>query len=430
MNRQPSTPPPSGNGEEITSFQTPSVRKDSSHSHILKSKKDHKLLFTPQTPCLPNRSNEYQFPMSPQTSKKTDNYIDLFPKSRSTDALRTPELTPRNQNRKIDALEGNSRTSAPLFQHSKVQDESHRLLDFSKGFKMESSDELLSASSSEETDEESKMKINDLSNQIAKSIPSLQSPRTPPNQIMDDAYLEQKFGIEKCEFTELENLKETFDDLNRNRRTTQNPFASGYRIDKNKKKPDYSRLESEIELVYHATGQKFYVKMPESSQKIKPKKLNFDDIETDMYSPENLKTPGPSQSRQNVMSIKGLLNDDNELKRMAYLEEDKEDIKYGVKREPVRNPFITKRVVSPPPFSTFHDKGENVNSISKNNNLSRVEGVRRRCLNSSFQSRSDQGDNASVMNSIEYINMTTGERVVKNMDEDQREIKPKKLTFD
>lgn len=416
MNRQPSTPPPSGNGEETNPFQTPSLRKDNSHSYTLKSKKDHKLLFTPQTPCLPSRNHDYQLPMSPQTTKKIDNYIDVFPKSKSTDALRTPELTPRNQYRKVDVSERNSKIAAPLFQSSK-EEESRRLLDFSKGFKMNDSDEFLSTSSSEETDEESKMKINDLSNQISKSMPNLEIPSTPPNQIMDETYLEEKFGIERCEFTELENLKETFEDLNRNKRVIHNPFVSGYKINKDKKKPDYTRLENEIELVYHATGQKFFVKMPEDSKKIKPRRLNFDDTEMDMYSPQNLKTPGPSSSRKNIMSIQGLLNDDNELTRLANLEDDRKDIKYGVKREHVPNPFITKNG-----SGRFFENERAFSSKEKNKG-----GVRRKSSNS-FQEKG--GINETAMKSMEFINMTTGDRRVENMDEEQQGIKPRRLRFD
>lgn len=117
------------------------------------------------------------------------------------------------------------------------------------------------------------------------------------------------------------------------------------------------------------------------------------------------------------MSIQGLLNDDNELTRLANLEDDRKDIKYGVKREHVPNPFITKNG-----SGRFFDNERAFSSKEKNKG-----GVRRKSLNS-FQEKG--GINETAMKSIEYINMTTGDRRVENMDEEQQGIKPRRLRFD
>lgn len=237
--------------------------------------------------------------------------------------------------------------------------------------------------------------------ELENSKQELIAPSTPPMQIMDDEYIKTKFGIEKCAFPDLLDLDDSKEKLSE-ARTLKNPFvisrsSSPERISKpvHKSKASSARFENEMELVYHATGDKFFVRLSEDSRRIKPKKLDFSSVLEEERREQELLLKTPQNN--NRMSIKGLLNSyDAEENMDAGADADIEDIgginDPGVSYEKIHNPF----------------KGKIQESIR---NVPEFKGM-------------------EELKEIEYINQTTGDRVRERMDEDQLRVKPKKLNFD
>lgn len=524
-NRQPSTPPPMENEQANPFFTTPQVkahsktpsnidtitsqhnyhhRKNSTGSTTSSSNaktsniknKPNSLLFTPQTPYVNNNNDGYShlLPLSPQTSTKKNQPIEIFNRQREQyhqqqqqlqqqtpsnishiNPLRTPETTPRHVTRKRDVNDlsfiqntgtgdhvklghpifqttpstvGSGRnsnfkkTTYPLPNNSANKDKTN-LLEFRSAIKIqveqdenENSDldvemkdstlssikkrfdvlnsdyenekerMLMNYTSSEcDSDEDAKQPTESLRRRLnitsefisnEKKLNIVKTPVTPPRQIMNDSFIFEKFGIEKCKYTDIssDDLEEIERDL-KNRKNFSNPFQLSEIP--SKVKTNFSpRYENEIEMVYHATGEKFFVPLSEDGKRIKPKKLNFDAFKrsNEISHDDLLQTP-PRSSNNNKMSIKGLLNDENE----RFFEDeddydDNEDVVNGVKRKRIVNPFKGTSQIQ---------KGK----LGKCENVTGNEN----------------------MQQIEYLNQTTGKHLIEEMDEDQLRIKPKKLDF-
>ncbi|KAG0680754.1 kinase-regulated stress-responsive transcription factor skn7 [Pichia californica] len=285
---------------------------------------------------------------------------------------------------------------------------------------------LMNYNSSEyDSDEENQQILNSKSNSLRRKLKEeeeeeeeeeniLKSPMTPPMQIMNDDYIMKKFNIEKNKFKlnkfedERLELEEVRNDL-KNIKKFPNPFFSYNEKDNFNKRTDKNsfnkRFLNEIEMVYHATGEKFYVELSEEGKKIQPKRLNFEEfknLDANYSSSGNnnnnnnnnnskinlLQTPPMSSNHK--MSIKGLLN---------YESEDKYEDEYeGIKHEKIKNPFKGK-----------FDK-KNIEDNNNNNNHMKMNLI---------------DDNGKM----EFLNQTTGKHIVEEMDEDQLRIKPKKLDF-
>jgi hypothetical protein len=453
------------------------------NSHTLKhhkkfEKSTSNVLFTPQTPCINNNDDELPsnlLPLSPQTTTKKNNaIIDVFGKQNQPtkifNPLRTPETTPRHFYRKRDTIElinlegsstamfskinqplfptaqsniGSGRTLPQLNRKDSSNSQSSRkgLLEFRSSIKInveeeeednekneedinkekkDSTDvnkvrnspyftakekELMNYSSSEYDSDEEKNKATNLLQSkinISGSFTKSNSPSTPPNQIITDELIMEKFGIEKCQFDFLEDLNETKLDLQNKYQTNKinNPFikrSDSFKISKiQKKKATFNpRFENEIEMVYHATGEKFFVQLSDEAKKVKPKKLNFDefkdldlDSDIDIESNDLLKTP--TLNEHNKMSIRGLLNYD------GHNRESNEKIgtilAEGIRKEKIHNPFKTQ------------------------NNL--------------LDPNLKKGILKQDIHEIEFINQTTGEKIIEKMDDEQLRIRPRKLNFD
>lgn len=265
-------------------------------------------------------------------------------------------------------------------------------------------------SSESESDEDNKEKTDLLRRRLniagagmsEESLSNAKGPITPPMQIMDESFILEKFGNEKCKFEDIEDPEDVQKDL-KNRVKYSSPFlVSAGKIEKAQKKKSIfnPRFENEIEMVYHATGEKFYVGLSEEGKKIKPKKLNFEEFRRlGIGSSEDLlRTPPMSSSHK--MSIKGLLNHDEDESIPSEDEDNRAAEEEGVRHEKIENPFRTK-------FAT-----------EKDNHRTRY----------TVDQRSD-GTGNKEMHNIEYVNQTTGRHIVEEMDDEQLRIKPKRLDF-
>lgn len=407
------------------------------------------VLFTPQTPCVSSSYDDEYYnskllPLSPQTSKKNNPTIDVFNRhsENAVNPLRTPETTPRHFHRKRDTNESlnlDSLTNKTLFTNSRrtgstyLESTKRGLLEFRSSIKIniekgkevyaeedDGEDEeevkteedkirddreevLMNYSSSEyDSDEEKNRRLNILKrkiNFVAEYKEDKTFPVTPPNQIMTEELILKKYGVEKCKFAELgEDLKEVNNDLNHNKfegRKILNPFikqkkgGDGNNGNVGKKVKFNPRFENEIEMVYNPTGEKFFVKLSETGQKIRPKRLNFDEfnyLEEDNEK-ELLKTP--EFQSENKMSIRGLLN-----------HEDCDDgviLEEGVRFEKIHNPF----------------RGNNSNTTSNSNNGGKAgtKGMK-------------------GLQELEMINHTTGQRRTEQVEEEDMVLQPRKLTFE
>lgn len=508
--RQPSTPPPLEDEPSNPFFATPQVNTTSKSlqssdscttnqcigeggsnnatSLGVKSRKKEKhnaVLFTPQTPYLPN-NDEYPtnlLPMSPQTTtKKSYQFTDIISRQQQHkhfDPLRTPETTPRHFHRKRDisdsiCLEGHSRLNYPLFpstqptvgtgrrvkEHLRTPSNNSDyardgVLEFGSAFKIsveeEEEDEdneeqkreaispnehvsakynklvrkvdfsgsecnyedkeraLMNYTSSEcDSDEESTrtIKMNILKRKLA--IPSEDTyenktlgnlPVTPPNQLIDDNYIDN-IGIEKNRFFQSNDLAETVRDLNKRFKIdrSSNPFIQGkdefQTVTHDKGFRPNPRYENEIEMVYHATGEKFFVPLSEEGKKFKPKRLNFGEFQglgmLGTGSKDTADDLPATPVQRNKMSIERLLNREA---RDADASSWDDSIAHGVRHEKISNPFVGD-------FPTRKQESKHGSGVGK-------EGVK-----------------------IDYINQSTGQHIVENMDEEQLMIKPRKLNFD
>lgn len=236
-----------------------------------------------------------------------------------------------------------------------------------------------------------------------EDLTTVKGPVTPPMQIMNEKYVLEKFGTERCKFSDSDDLEDIQKDL-KNRMKYASPFlVSEGKIEKTqsqKKKSVFNpRLENEIEMVYHATGEKFYVGLSEEGKQIKPKRLNFDEFKglDIMAGEELLQTPPMSSSHK--MSIRGLLNYEDEPVRSdeegGSVEEEE-----GIRHEKIENPFLRK-------FSAGQE--------------SRPRDV-------GAKPHGDTGSKGEL-HQIEYVNHTTGRHIIEDMDEEQFRIKPKRLDF-
>lgn len=434
-----------------------SSNKSRNHNNT-NNKNNNTILFTPQTPYL-NNDDEFSsnlLPLSPQTTtKKNNSMIDIFNKQRilDIDPLRTPETTPRHFKRSKELLLSSSSSSIindddsklghPLFQitpstvgsgrknrksnssivSNRKNSDFKNLLDFRSSIKIqleqdddgdikmnndnEKERELMNYSSSEcDSDDNSKQNTDLLRKKLniydEFNNNKFNEPKTPPMQIMNDEFIIKKFGVEKLKFQQNKSLEQELDEVRedlRNCKKFPNPFLiDDNNYNESKEKINFNpRYENEIEMIYHGTGEKFFVKLSEEGKKIKPKKLNFDEFRsTNIKNHELLQTPPLSSNRK--MSIRGLLNYDNNNEYYGDNDDDYDDKydvksieKEGVRHEKIKNPFVGKFPI------------KNVNNKS-NKNIDEIQ-------------------------KIEFLNQTTGKHIVEDMDEDQVRIKPKKLDF-
>ena len=235
-----------------------------------------------------------------------------------------------------------------------------------------------------------------------EDLTNIKVPITPPMQIMDESFVLEKFGNERCKFAELEDPEDIQKDL-KNRVRYSSPFlVSTGKVEKAQKKKSTSnpRFENEIEMVYHATGEKFYVGLSDEGKKIKPKKLNFEEFKGLGIgnSEELLRTPPMSSSHK--MSIKGLLNHDEDKYSSSDDEERQVVEEEGVRHEKIANPFRGN-------FASGKDNHRRRYSVAEQSGVA---------VN-------------KEMHNIEYVNQTTGRHVVEEMDDEQLRIKPKRLDF-
>lgn len=392
------------------------------------------VFFTPETPCLGNGNEEYNLPMSPQTTSKknTHGMIDIFNNNKKpVNHLRTPETTPRHFNRKRDLIEYETEYHRGInkvanstigvgrsprknrINSSNLLNNKMNLLDFQSYIKIDMEIDEEDEEEEDEKEEEELARENRLMNynssddednsmNTLKRKLIIEEPfTTPPLQIMDDKRIIEQLGNEQLNYEDDEGIEEIRKDLrdvykNKNRFLAINPFLNQDRksekiIEENKSKFKESRFENEIEMVYHATGEKFFVEMDKESKMIKPKKLSFEEETIGEFSGDKeigLKTP-TNNNRHYKMSINGLLN--------AYEgsydgigesdQEEYEDDRSLIKHEKIDNPFIVNR-------------GSNKDQVH-------MKG----------------------MKEIEYINQSSGKRVVEKMDEEQVRIQPRKLDF-
>lgn len=474
-------------------FQSSHHRGHSFNNHKnRKNDKSSIMLFTPQTPQITRNDDEYSsnlLPLSPQTStKKSHGIIDVFTRQNNINQqqmlginhLRTPERTPRHFGRKPNSLdsvypEDSKKLQHPLFQTApstigsgrsprthfrtsstesdhqrknilqfrssiKIQieeeeeeEEDDDMMDYEakkeiirkkegnmirkvnfmdlNGYSEDKEKELMNYTSSEcESDEENTKKLNLLKRKLSIQYSNFSGdesgnmiePTTPPRQIMDDEFIYEKLGVERPKFGDFEDIEGVQKDLQnsiKNKRQS-NPFLendSPAAENVKRKKLFDPRFENEIEMIYHVTGEKFFVPLSEEGKKFKPKKLIFDEFknsENEVTNIDLLQTP--PMSRHHKMSIRGLLNESRESgEEREYA--DSMHIDEGVRYEKIKNPF--------------------------RGNFARVTSER-----SSSSSSSSYKDKGSLKK-IEYINQTTGERIVEDMDEEQIQIKPRKLNF-
>lgn len=448
MSRQPSTPPPMEDEAYNPFFQTPHKGSSGSNtgnvtiinSHSIKSKKyekNHTMLFTPQTPCVQGSEEDFPcslLPMSPQTTThKSHATLDVFnTKKNSMNPLRTPETTPRYRKWEVSdsALEGSSllpftpgpRKREGLLECRARYNEEHKiepkkLLDFGKSSLMKcedysnKEDELMNYNSSEyESEEDSQTKLlqEKLKIQLDCNEDPTKDPQTPRHQIGSDDII-RRLGEEKLKFPELNKV----DDIVVHK-SIKNPFIVdkvGKKTTNRKIRTDHnSRFDKELELVYHSTGEKFYVQLSEEAQRIKPKKLSFSEFKrvSDKFDPTVVSTPVEeidflqTPQRGNKMSIKGLLNYDGSTD--ADTEESEDEVPKGVNHEKIANPFRGE-------FSSCHEF-----PIEKFSDYLHVQR--------------HEGRDKYIAGEIEYVNHHTGEHKVEKLSRDVSPIRPRKLNFD
>ena len=440
-----------------------------------KNYQNNSVLFTPTTPYVNNNGNndnEDLLPLSPQTNTKKGNHhmIDNINKNKQkVHLLRTPEATPRHHHRKRDTIEsiyfdsnthngnynklfgvnnvnnvGTGRNFGSCInehenEHHNNENRKMGILEFRNSIKIQvEEDEEDEEEEEEEEEDEEQIKEQRLMNYASSECDSdeelrerqsleLQSkmnivnnnksicPSTPPRQIINDEYIRHQHGVERCEFPELLDFNDTNKDLNLlKRKKFDNPFiGSRKRSNKGLIEEEYSKFEKGIELVYHPTGEKFFIESNFNGEDLmKPKKLEFEEIGKE----DLLHTP--TMTNRHKMSIRGLLNNERD-------NEEEEDVE-------LKGLGLKGSSGSSGSGDSDNRKGSII--ISEGVKYEKVKnpfqlGIEERNKRSEDETRKEVKEIKDIKE-IEYVNHRTGEHFKESMDEEQLRIKPKKLRFD
>lgn len=387
MEKVPSTPPP----QQRFTLETPSTPLVPQHAQFL----------TPQT--VKTHSKRVLSSEIPVPSDLTHHHL-----------LGTPETTPRK--RQIDSGKNAHHILFPISQSTVgtgrrysnnaaantnhfISNRTTGLLDLKSTIKIEigeeeeeeeeeddDDEELMNYSSSDEQSNalEIKRKLN-LNSQVPATITE---PCTPPSQIIDDEFI-MNMNIETCH--DSDELEDVANDINKSTPNLINPFSSDHSSRLRKQQPNDPRFTNEIEMIYHSTGEHFWVPQDNLGLNIKP---------TNLLSKLTNVIDSPLKSRDFDMS---------NLLRTPKLQQDKSLIDDLNSTDEDEKDLIQQEVESTP------------SAIKSENNIPNP-----------FNSHAPQPPRTprklGVLRRVEYINQSSGDKREIDLNEDEM-IKPKRLNF-
>lgn len=252
-----------------------------------------------------------------------------------------------------------------------------------RSVKVNREEELIDYSSDDETPAEGLRKVSKRLrfDDTQRAEESKSEPVTPPGQITTKDYAYKKYIEERSGLSETE-----CDDFwKSNDEPLKNPFVGHFKRERRPVPKEYARFENEMELVNTRTGKHIIRPLDKYQREIKPKRLFLEELsgfEDTPATPQNNVEP-------TIPKLHPFFND----VEMEDEEEEEED--EPIKNEPIFNPFKGHKNRS---------IGGRISKKTKNNQRRKVE--------------------------IEYINHSTGERVIRKMTSEEMAIKPKKLNFD
>lgn len=255
-----------------------------------------------ETPSTPQAAGLGLFP-TPQTVKRTAKRV--FSHQSQHDAteeadttLDTPESTPRKKmdlgkptlfalgpstvgkGRRYSNQQYNSVEMHPHAHNAHYYGKSSRLIGIKNSIRLEIDEE-------EEEEDDDDMKFtsaNDITmtpkkihfdDDLSCSTPHqpsfVEEPFTPPTQIMDEEFISQ-MNIETC--NDSDDVCDVQRDVNLATPQHNNPFASTpTMVPPQTPKVANPRYEAEIEMVYHATGERFFIPQDHMGLNLRPKNL-------------------------------------------------------------------------------------------------------------------------------------------------------------
>lgn len=373
----PSTPLIPQNGQ----FPTPQTLKTHSKrvlsTDIPSSGDHHNLLGTPETTPR-KRQND--------SAAKSLNHV-LFPISHSTVGTGRRYSSNANQaypNRTTGLLDLKSSIKVEIDEEEEEEEEEEG----------ENEEELMNYSSSDEhSNIEIKRKLNLNSEKQQLQQQQQQQPCTPPNQIIDDKFI-MNMNIETCH--DSDDLEDVKNDINKSTPNLINPFLNDHHSKAINEESDLNpRFSNEIEMIYHSTGDHFWIPQDNLGLNIKPTNL-INKLTNVIESPLNSK----GFDMSNLLRTPKLQQDKSLMDDLNSTDEDEKD--------------LIPQVIEQEEFET-----ETINNLKSeipnpfNSNTTKPPRTPRKL---------------GVLRRVEYINQSSGDKREIDLNEDEM-IKPKRLNF-